>query len=191
MTAANRLVVHRRPQHWTWAAACSAALSIAFGAAWAQPEPPVTMPAEKVKPTPVVPAEVGKPLPAANPPAAAPSATDAPAAKAGDGPLVRADMRHRCGGIGSDESTAMRAEMKNHPLALLFAQQGGAYMADVDVTIRAPAGQPAMVFRADGPVCLIDLPPGSYEVQATRGAVTHRESVTVGGGAKTVDFRFP
>ena len=29
-----------------------------------------------------------------------------------------------CGGIGSDESTAMRAAMKDHPLSLLFARAG-------------------------------------------------------------------
>ncbi|MDM0046618.1 carboxypeptidase regulatory-like domain-containing protein [Variovorax dokdonensis] len=177
MTTVGQAVQQHRFQKWMAATACTAALCMAWGAARAQPEPAVTMPAEKVKPAPAVtPAEVGKPLPA----------------QADDGaPLVRTDMRHRCGGIGSDESTAMRAEMKNHPLSLLFAQEGGAYMANVDVTIRSPAGQPSMVFRADGPVCLIDLPAGKYEIQAARGANTQRQSVTVGGGAKTVDFRFP
>ncbi|RZI90620.1 MAG: carboxypeptidase regulatory-like domain-containing protein, partial [Variovorax sp.] len=30
--------------------------------------------------------------------------------------------RYVCGGIGSDESTAIRAAMKDHPLSLLFAR---------------------------------------------------------------------
>ena len=142
------------------AAFCAAAATLAA----AQPEPAVTMPAEKVSPL-IVPVEV----PATNAAVAA---------------------RHRCGGIGSDESTAMRARMKDHPLSLLFAQQGGASVADVDVRIEGAAGVPPLAFRATGPVCLVDLPAGRYAVQATRDGVTKKESVTLGGGAKTVDFRF-
>ena len=43
-------------------------------------------------------------------------------------PAMRGDgaARYVCGGIGSDESTAMRAAMKDHPLSLLFARADGA-----------------------------------------------------------------
>jgi hypothetical protein len=129
----------------------------------AQPEQ-VTMPAEKVSPT-IVPAE-------------------------GPAAAKVAGVSHRCGGISSDESTAMRAQMKAHPLSLLFAQAGGAYIADVDVEIQSAQKAPVMKFRAAGPVCLIDLPPGSYTVAATSAGVTKDQAVTVGAGAKTVDFRF-
>ena len=98
---------------------------------------------------------------------------------------------HVCGGIGSDESVAMRAQMKDHPLSLLFARPDGAYLADVDVTIQdATTAAPALVFRARGPVCLVDLPSGSYMVQATSGGVTKNQPVTIASGPKTVDFRF-
>jgi len=173
-------------RHWAALAACSAVAVLAQ----AQPAP-VTMPAEKVNPAPV-PVEV--PANAARPPAvpATPATSPAPGTPGDGAPLVRTDMRHRCGGISSDESSAWRAQMKDHPLSLLFAQEGGAYLADVDVAIQGGTGnQPAMLFRASGPICLVDLPAGSYQVQATRGGVVKRESVTVGGGAKTVDFRFP
>ncbi len=129
----------------------------------AQPEQG-TMPAEKVSPT-IVPAE-------------------GPAAAKVTG------VSHRCGGIGADESTAMRAQMKSHPLALLFAQPGGAYLSEVDVEIQSAQKAPVMKFRADGPVCLVDLPAGSYVVLATSAGVRKDQAVTVGGGAKTVDFRF-
>lgn len=138
--------------------------AIAAGAQ-AQPEPAVTMPAEKVSPR-IVPAEV--------------PATNASVAS-----------RHRCGGIGSDESAAMRAQMKEHPLSLLFAASGGAYQADVDVSIQGAANVLPLNFRADGPVCLVDLPAGSYTVQASKGGVVKQEKVTIGAaGGKTVDFRF-
>jgi hypothetical protein len=45
--------------------------------------------------------------------------------------------------------------------------------------------------RASGPVCLVDLPPGSYTVDvATAGGSAQSQSVTVGGSPKTASFRF-
>ncbi|WP_399697772.1 carboxypeptidase regulatory-like domain-containing protein [Xenophilus sp.] len=96
-------------------------------------------------------------------------------------------VRWACGGIGSDESTAMRAAMASHPLSLLFARADGAYLASVDVQIQGAA---SARLRAGGPVCLIDLPAGKYTVQATLEGVTRSQSVTVGGGPRTLDFRF-
>jgi hypothetical protein len=100
-------------------------------------------------------------------------------------------VRYVCGGIGSDESNAMRAAMKEHPLALLFARSDGAYLADVQVDIKGAAGAPSLALRANGPVCLIDLPAGRYTVDvATAGGNAQSQSVTVGGGPKTASFRF-
>ncbi|MDZ4356652.1 MAG: carboxypeptidase regulatory-like domain-containing protein [Variovorax sp.] len=101
--------------------------------------------------------------------------------------------RYVCGGIGSDESTAMRAAMKNHPLALLFARADGAYLANLNVAIKGgdANSSAAMAFSANGPVCLIDLPPGRYvsDVSTPTGE-RKSQTVTVGGAPKTADFRF-
>ena len=99
-------------------------------------------------------------------------------------------MRWVCGGIGSDESTAMRGAMKSHPLSLLFARKDGAYLADVDVRIQGTAGAPALTLRANGPVCLVDLPAGRYNVEAKTEGMTQKQEVTLGAAPKTVDFRF-
>ncbi len=98
--------------------------------------------------------------------------------------------RYVCGGIGLDESTAMRAAMKKHPLSLLLARADGAYLANVDVKIKNAKGGQALALQADGPVCLIDLPPGRYTVEASARDTTKRQDVSVGRGARTVDFRF-
>ena len=98
--------------------------------------------------------------------------------------------RYVCGGVGSDESVAMRAAMKDHPLALLFARASGAYLADVDVMVKDASGGTAMAMRASGPVCLVDLPAGRYTVEAASEGVTKSQAVTLGGGTKTADFRF-
>ncbi len=99
-------------------------------------------------------------------------------------------VQYVCGGIGSDESTAMRAAMKDHPLSLLFARADGAYLAEVAVTIKNANGATALEMRASGPVCLIDLPAGRYTVEAATEGVMKSQTVTVGSGPKTADFRF-
>lgn len=99
--------------------------------------------------------------------------------------------RYVCGGIGSDESTAIRAAMKDHPLALLFARDDGAYLADLQVEIKGADGASALSLRASGPVCLIDIPAGRYTIEATtQKGESKRQTVTVGSGSKTASFRF-
>lgn len=101
--------------------------------------------------------------------------------------------RYVCGGIGSDESGAMRAAMKDHPLSLLFARADGAYLANVDVAIKGggTGSSAAMAFRATGPVCLVDIPEGRYTIDVTTSdGQSKSQAITVGGGAKTASFRF-
>ena len=125
---------------------------------------------------------------------AAPLASRAQTVDPGTGALpamkVQGNARFACGGIGSDESNAMRAAMKDHPLSLLFARAGGEYLANVDVSIKSGSGDTALAMRAAGPVCLIDLPAGRYTVEASSEGVTKTHTVTVGRGSQTADFRF-
>ena len=95
-----------------------------------------------------------------------------------------------CGGIGSDESTAMRAGMKSHPLSLLFARADGAYLAEVGVTVTDAAGNQVLKTRANGPVCLIDLPAGKYAIEADSEGAVKKHAVTIGGAPVSADFRF-
>ena len=126
--------------------------------------------------------------------AAAPWMAPAQTMQSGTGPMpamkVQGAARYACGGIGSDESDAMRAAMKDHPLSLLFARTSGEYLANVDVTIKAAGGDTALAMRAAGPVCLIDLPAGRYTVEASTEGMTKSHTVTVGRGSQTADFRF-
>lgn len=103
---------------------------------------------------------------------------------------TQGETRFVCGGIGSDESTAMRGAMKSHPLSLLFARADGAYLADVGVTVMDASGKPALKTRARGPVCLVDLPAGKYTIEADDAGNVKKQMVTVGGKPATVDFRF-
>ena len=108
-------------------------------------------------------------------------------------PMVKTQgaVQYACGGIGSDESTAMRAVMKDYPLSLLFATGNGEYVASVDVDINSTGDAPIARFKAQGPVCLIKLPAGQYTVKATlQGKEAKSKKVTVGGDGKSLDFRF-
>lgn len=145
------------------------------------------------------PGQSGQHGPAGNMPPPSATAVPAPAAAAAPAPSAalpetktQGSLRYTCGGISVDESQAMRAAMKDHPLSLLFAAQGGAYLADVQVKL-VPQGwgdAGALTFTASGPVCLLDLPAGSYEVEASAGGKEKRQTVMVGKDAKTLDFRF-
>lgn len=98
-------------------------------------------------------------------------------------------LQYSCGGIGLDESTAMRAAMKDYPLSLLFAAREGEYLADITVEIRG--AMDSYRFVAGGPVCLLRLPEGAYTVQATtRNGRTQSQQTHVGKGSHSLDFRF-
>lgn len=99
-------------------------------------------------------------------------------------------LQYACGGIGLDESTAMRAAMKDYPLSLLLAAQDGEYMANIAVEIKG--ARDSYRFQASGPVCLLRLPEGAYTVQATAGSgPTQSRQVHVGkGGPQRLDLRF-
>ena len=99
-------------------------------------------------------------------------------------------LQYACGGIGIDESTAMRAAMPRYPLSLLFARAHGDYLANLAVQVQGPGGATER-FTATGPVCLLQLPPGRYTVQATsEEGVVQQRSIQVGGSHRTLDFRF-
>lgn len=78
---------------------------------------------------------------------------------------------YRSGGIGQDESMAMRRIAVNYPLELEFVQKvpGGheEYVADQDVVIKDDAGTTVLHTRADGPFLLARLPAGRYTIAAT------------------------
>jgi hypothetical protein len=71
------------------------------------------------------------------------------------------------GGIGSDESDAIKAAEKDFTLSLLFAQsKRGEYLSDVKVGIKDKAGKTVLEAVADGPMLLARLPSGEYKVSA-------------------------
>lgn len=98
-------------------------------------------------------------------------------------------LQYSCGGIGSDESTAMRAAMKDYPLSLLFSRKDGEYLANLAVAVQG--GKNTMEFTASGPICLLKLAPGRYTVTATtQDGQRQSQTVTVQQHGHTLDFRY-
>jgi len=76
-------------------------------------------------------------------------------------------VRYISGGIGLDESTAIKTAEKDFTLSLLFAQtKRGEYLADVKVSIRDKAGSTVLEAVSDGPMLLAKLPAGTYRISA-------------------------
>jgi hypothetical protein len=71
------------------------------------------------------------------------------------------------GGVGLDESTAVKAAAKDFTLSLLFVQtKRGEYLADVKVSIRDKEGALVLEAVSDGPMLLARLPAGLYKISA-------------------------
>jgi hypothetical protein len=84
------------------------------------------------------------------------------------------------GGIGFDESLALRKMEGDYNLRLLFAVQGtGEYLADIVVIIQNQQGQAVLEATSQGPRLLAQVPPGGYTITATSGGSTVTRRLTV------------
>jgi hypothetical protein len=105
------------------------------------------------------------------------------AAFAQDGlPPVRTfgSVSYITGGVGLDESAAIKAAEKDFALSLLFAQsKRGEYLSDVKVSIKDKAGKTVLEAVSDGPMLLARLPAGVYKVSAEHGGTVLVKTVQV------------
>jgi hypothetical protein len=77
--------------------------------------------------------------------------------------------RYISGGIGEAELAALRDREKDFNVKMVFADAEGAYVADVAIVIRDARGNVTFADKNLGPILLIQLPDGAYEVSASRG----------------------
>ena len=86
------------------------------------------------------------------------------------------------GGIGLDESEAIKSAEKDFALSLLFVQtKRGEYLSDVKVGITDKAGKTVLDAVADGPMLLATLPAGEYKLSAESEGNTLVKTVRVTG----------
>lgn len=91
------------------------------------------------------------------------------------------DVSFVSGGVGLDESHALRSAAHSWPLALRFTGPGSDYLADVHVTITNGHGDQVLQADARGPYMLVRLHPGHYTVHARYKDNDQSRSVNIGG----------
>jgi hypothetical protein len=103
------------------------------------------------------------------------------------------------GGIGSDESEAIRKEARSWPLMLEFAQGGASgaaghaeYISDVKIVIKDKSGNVVLDANAGGPFMLVKLAPGRYSLDATYESTTlHRDLKLEKGQNRKITLLWP
>jgi len=84
-----------------------------------------------------------------------------------------------CGGVGSDSRRAIEGSQANVELEMFVAPRG-AYVANVGVTVTPlKSKEPILEGTANGPLCLLQLEPGRYRVEATYNGATRSATAVV------------
>lgn len=97
------------------------------------------------------------------------------------------------GGVGLDEREALLQEAKQegYNLKVVAAVSGGAYLADVRVSIADGQGKQVLEAAMDGPWLFAKLAPGRYTVTASDGQQSQKRTVNVPAiGTREVIFRW-
>ena len=98
------------------------------------------------------------------------------------------------GGIGTDESEAMKRAAARYSLSIEMASTAGAraeYVSDVKIDVRDQRGTTVLSTTSDGPFLLANLPPGTYLIGAARNGKSQERKIVVGSGTHSrVTFSF-
>ena len=91
-------------------------------------------------------------------------------------------VQYLSGGIGLDESSAIKSASRHWPLSLVFSVQTAGkaqFASDVKLEIRDAKGIMVLETTASGPFLLAKLAPGSYSLRATLAGQTLERQVQV------------
>ena len=83
------------------------------------------------------------------------------------------------GGVGDAEMDDITVAQKNYTLKLIFANSSGEYLADVSVVIKDKKGDTIVDTSSVGPVLLLKLKAGTYNVSASTDKETKTNKITV------------
>jgi hypothetical protein len=101
------------------------------------------------------------------------------------------DIAYVSGGVGSDESNALKRAAPQWPLSMRFTGRGSDYIADVHVRIDGSDNTPVLQADARGPYMLVKLPPGRYTVHARYNGEDQTRQVTIPTSGDTrADFEW-
>lgn len=90
------------------------------------------------------------------------------------------------GGVGLDEAQAVESAAADYSLMLTFAiQKSGDYLAYVNVKIADKSGKTVLDTVADGPMLLVQLPPGQYKISAVSSDRQVTKTVQISANSRT------
>lgn len=95
-------------------------------------------------------------------------------------------VEYLSGGVGLDESTAIKSASGQWPLSVVFSVQADGraqFASDVKLAIHDAKGALALDVTATGPYLLARLAPGSYTLHATLDGKTLERKVQVKAGS--------
>ena len=95
-------------------------------------------------------------------------------------------VEYLTGGVGLDESTAIKSASGQWPLSLVFSVQADAraqFASDVKLEIRDAKGALALDVTASGPYLLARLAPGGYSLRATLAGKTLERKLRIKAGS--------
>jgi hypothetical protein len=105
------------------------------------------------------------------------------------------EIRYLSGGIGENQSQAIKAAAGQYALWLSFiARVDGkdGYSVPEQLTILKADGAPVLDLKPDGPFLLIELPPGKYRISAGSAAHSNTQSIQIRRGAhQKLVFQIP
>jgi hypothetical protein len=97
----------------------------------------------------------------------------------GAAPSVLAEVPHTSGGVGLDAREQLAGTEGQYNLKIVTAATSGAYMAGVRVIIEGAGGKRLLNAEMEGPLLLVQLPPGAYTIRATHEGDTLTRAVTI------------
>ena len=83
------------------------------------------------------------------------------------------------GGIGDEERNALDAVKNQYSLHVVSTNKAGEFDGDTEVTVFSRKGD-KVISVTGGPIFYINLPTGSYMVQASSGGRTEKQNISVG-----------
>ena len=105
-------------------------------------------------------------------------------------------IQYLTGGIGSEESDAIKADAHNWSMEITFSEIGperARWVADIDFQIQNASNQVILKAVSEGPLVLVKLPKGQYTISAINSGVEvhHQVEVKTGGVQKVSIFWKP
>ena len=88
-------------------------------------------------------------------------------------------IAYTTGGIGADETNALKATAQNYNLFISNSEKNGSFTDNTSITITGR--QATLTVNDAGPLFYAKLPPGEYVIKATNGDQNLQRNVTITG----------